>query len=538
LRGIAALSVVFAHYGILRNVLKDFYWQDAAVDLFFCLSGFTLCIAYKAGSGHGLSFWRYLGARIARIYPLFMISTAGVILFSSDPEALGGPTIRDLVQQILLINAWPFFGTGIHWNFPAWSVSVEFFCYLFVFPPAFHASSWVLRVDWRARAALGVALMAVSALLLLRYWNGGFLILGFTHWPGTAFPPFAYFVPLIRGILGMLAGWLTYFSYLTRDRFWRLATRWADLVALLAVAILVCGGLGGLPNKWMLLVFPALILGFSSDASLSSRLVASRPVHYLGTISYSIYLLHIPWLMVLWPANGLTAKNPPHHHPASFFLLLAGLIVVAAFSYRFVEMPLRKLVRRAFEANRPADRLTPALRWALPIVLLGFALLQAQWAGLLGPPPNPPVAVGEDVARPPTFQRVAGEGWSEPEDWGTWSLGRRSVLEIPLAADATANLRLSVKGKFFVSEKHPRVVVHISANGVALETVEGTIVKSEIDQLLDLPPDVFAATPRRLEIAIAIDDPASPLALGLSSDSREIGFGLKSMKLVDGTGLP
>jgi peptidoglycan/LPS O-acetylase OafA/YrhL len=356
LRGIAALSVALAHYDIgdVAGVLKLLYWKNAAVDLFFCLSGFTLCLAYNAGRDKALPFRTYLGARLARIYPLYLISMAamGLWIMVEYRQRLG---MRDFIQQILMINAWPVFGTGIHWDFPAWSVSVEFFCYLFVFPAAFYASRRVLRLDWRIRATLAIVPMAVSTLLFLGYWNGGWLIVGLSHWPGTAFPPFPYYVPVIRGILGMLAGWLAYLSYLSRDRFCRWIGRRADLLVLALLGFLVGDASNLLSNQWMLPLFPALILGLVAETSLSSRLIASKPVHYLGAISYSIYLLHIPWRLGFGLVTGIAAKDMPHR-PAVFLALLGGLILVAGLSHRFVEMPLRGLIRRAFAATPRSGR--------------------------------------------------------------------------------------------------------------------------------------------------------------------------------------
>jgi peptidoglycan/LPS O-acetylase OafA/YrhL len=542
LRGIAALSVALGHYGVgdLMDILKVFYWKNAAVDLFFCLSGFTLCVAYKAGSADSLPFQTYLGARIARIYPLYMISLICIVLlhgqqFLGPAERAEG--LRDFIQQMLMFNAWPFFGTGIHWLFPAWSVSVEFFCYLLVFPAIFHTAQGLARVDWKARAALAAALMTVSTLAVLRYWGGGDLILGFVRWPGTALPPFLYFVPVIRGILGMLAGCLVYFSYLSRDRFWQLATRWADLLALSAIGILLCGASNVVSNEWMLPFIPALILGFSSNSSLSSRLAASRPIHYLGVISYSIYLLHVPWRLAFGRALDLSPKDETGH-PAIFFALLGGLILVAALSYRFAEMPLRNLVRKAFTATASSNRVVSAARWALPAALIVLGLAAAERSGLLGPPPSLPVAMGDDLARAPAFQRVARDGWSISEEWGTWSLGHRSVLVVPLAGSPAAKMKVVIKGVFFVCDGHPFVTAHFLANGVPLGTLTGTPANAAIDQVLDLPPAVFAASPRRLEFVIVVDNPASPSAFGLSDDNRVIGFGLKSMVLVDGGGLP
>jgi peptidoglycan/LPS O-acetylase OafA/YrhL len=539
LRGIAALSVALGHYGVgnLAYVLGILYWKSAAVDLFFCLSGFTLCVAYKAAAERQLPLRSYFGARIARIYPLFVISLAAMVLCGAVPKFVNdcgrGLAVRDFVQQVLMINDWPIFGTGMHWNFPAWSVSVEFFCYLFVFPALFYATYLLPRLAWWGRALLPVALMAVSAFLYIQYFDAQLLL--FTHWPGTALPPFPYFVPVLRGVLGMLAGWLIYGSYVAKDAFWRFATRRADIFALSALAFLVCAWQEILPLQWILIVFPALVLGFSDEASLTARLVASRPVHYLGVISYSIYLLHLPWFVFLANLTGLIDRDASHH-PVSFILLSVTLIPVCALSYRFVEMPLRHVVRRLFE-SRPSNRIV-VLRWVMPLVLGGFLGFQAQWLGLIQPIPSPVVAVGQEVARAPTFKHVACVGWSDPEDWGVWSLGWRSLLEIPLPEGPAADMKLAVQAVFFVSGGHPTVTVHLSANGVPLETVTGSVNHSEIDQVLDLPREVFAATPQRLRLAISVDNPTSPLALGMSEDNRTIGFGLKSLMLVDGKRLP
>lgn len=539
LRGIAALSVALGHYGVgdLADFLKILYWKNAAVDLFFCLSGFTLCVAYKAASAQRLPLRHYIGARIARIYPLFVIAPLllGIVKGPGllDNDCMRDVMIGDFVRQMLMVNAWPVIGTGVHWVFPAWSVSIEFFCYLFVFPPLFYAASLPLRLPGWARGLLSVAAMALSAFLFVRYLSNGMDLI--PRWPGLKFPPDSLVFLVLRGALGMLAGWLAYASYISRDRFWRWAVRRADFIALAVPAFLVCGYLHLVPVQWMLVVFPVLVLAFTEETALSARLVASKPVHFLGEISYSIYLLHMPWLGFLAFFTGLI--NPfASHHPASFALLFFGLIPISALSYRFIEVPLRRLIRRAFDGG-PGGGVV-ALRWALPLALVAVLLIQAQLANLMQPARVPPVALGEEVARAPTFAHAACSGWSTLEDWGAWSTGRRSVLEMPLAARPAANTKLALKGVFFVTDKHPSVTVHFSANGVPLETVTGTLAHSAIDQVLDLPPAVFATAERHLTLSIAIDNPASPSALGLSEDSRVLGFGLKSMMLVDGGGLP
>src|SRR3954454_4755223 len=68
LRGVAATIVALAHFQqAFPNDDGILMWHNA-VDLFFCLSGFTLSYVYSRGE---FRFASYLTARIARIYPLY-----------------------------------------------------------------------------------------------------------------------------------------------------------------------------------------------------------------------------------------------------------------------------------------------------------------------------------------------------------------------------------------------------------------------------------------------------------------------------------
>ena len=75
LRGVAALTVALAHYNlpILGAANRLFFWHNAAVDLFFCLSGFTLALVY-VGQPSRLGCGIMGVARFARIYPLYIAS--------------------------------------------------------------------------------------------------------------------------------------------------------------------------------------------------------------------------------------------------------------------------------------------------------------------------------------------------------------------------------------------------------------------------------------------------------------------------------
>jgi len=394
LRGVAALSVALGHYhiGELLPVLSIFYWKDAAVDLFFVLSGFTLCYAYDAGGSFGLPLRNYLVARIARIYPLYLLTLVVASFVAKWPEVQTQygyhVVVWDFVRQMLMVNAWSVISSGMHWNFPAWSVSVEFFCYLFVFPLLFAMSGRLLRASALARLLLSTLLLAASYYVYVKHYN--WFILLFGRDPRGHIPEIAFSVNLIRGVLGFTAGCIVYASFLARDRVWRMATRHVDLIALGVLAALISGQLGHSQVQLMILGFPLLILGVSSGTSWCSRFLSWGPIHYLGTISYSVYLLHIPWFHFGWLRLGIFDSTPTRTL-ASTVVLLGGLICLAALSYRYIEMPARRSIRSAWQSPEPgsgmvSERRTRRARIAIVALIVAIGVVEAGRVGVFRPP--------------------------------------------------------------------------------------------------------------------------------------------------------
>ena len=146
LRGIAAMYVVVFHllgYDTsdfsTKNALAQFFqWGRHSVDLFFILSGFILNWVYLSNTAK-LNWSSYLRARVARILPLYYLTTAlfiPIIIYSflKYGYAYVGEGIKiKLVLNTLLVSGILSGAEGTI-NFPAWSIGVEFFCYLAVFP--------------------------------------------------------------------------------------------------------------------------------------------------------------------------------------------------------------------------------------------------------------------------------------------------------------------------------------------------------------------------------------------------------------------
>lgn len=141
LRGVFALIVIIAHspYNIYKKELHFMSHADILVDFFFILSGFIISLAYEHRISKGLSFKSYFISRLGRIYPLHFFTLILCLLvlvikqFSGLKfHFLSSSSVASFFSNFFLIHS-----LGIHneltWNFPSWSISVEFYTYLLFF---------------------------------------------------------------------------------------------------------------------------------------------------------------------------------------------------------------------------------------------------------------------------------------------------------------------------------------------------------------------------------------------------------------------
>jgi peptidoglycan/LPS O-acetylase OafA/YrhL len=74
-RGIAAISVILFHLGHWLAVPSLATNSGLAVDLFFCLSGYVLSLAYQERLRGGMSFAKFVQIRLIRLWPLIALGT-------------------------------------------------------------------------------------------------------------------------------------------------------------------------------------------------------------------------------------------------------------------------------------------------------------------------------------------------------------------------------------------------------------------------------------------------------------------------------
>jgi peptidoglycan/LPS O-acetylase OafA/YrhL len=347
LRGLAALDVVLSHYNEEKvPFLRVLEIHNQAVDLFFCLSAFTLCITYGVGTGRKIGWHDFAVARIARVYPLYLAVLLiaalynfklGFVEFSQYTRATAA---ADFLRQLVLINAWPIVGTGVHWMDAAWSVSIEAFCYVALFPLACLASSQVAKLPTRWLLAAMVMLAALSCWDFNRFFNPEIHLYHLPPLPGIGL----HWVAIIRGATMFTAGWLAYLVWLRRDGAAAAAGIATDALCL-AFALIVYGQTKGLVSATtVVLLMPFIVLGLMDGQSLTARLLASRPLHVLGILSYSIYMTHRPVALLLLHYEPWMRQS----NLTRIGLPLCATALVSTLSFFAFEAPCRAAIRRLF----------------------------------------------------------------------------------------------------------------------------------------------------------------------------------------------
>jgi peptidoglycan/LPS O-acetylase OafA/YrhL len=140
-----------------------------------------------------------------------------------------------------------------------------------------------------------------------------------------------------------LDNWAIYFfgSYGLGAAAWWASDRkqlasWLGVIAVIATAALVFD----FRLRILLALAIALILGFARRTDWLERFPDLKPISYLGQISFSIFLVHFPILLL---ANGLYAKLELASPASAIFALILAFtasIASASLFYRWIESPV------------------------------------------------------------------------------------------------------------------------------------------------------------------------------------------------------
>jgi peptidoglycan/LPS O-acetylase OafA/YrhL len=99
------------------------------------------------------------------------------------------------------------------------------------------------------------------------------------------------------------------------------------------------------------ILLAALLFLVAVTAERAGNPLASRPVHYLGEISYATYLVHF----LLYPRFKLLLVEDPAHVPLPLLgLFLVLTLAASVMLHHMVERPSQRALNRAFAALSPA----------------------------------------------------------------------------------------------------------------------------------------------------------------------------------------
>ncbi|MFD1557843.1 acyltransferase family protein [Paraburkholderia silviterrae] len=327
LRGAAALLVVFFHIGLLSPfsaIIRNGY---LAVDLFFVLSGFVICSAYADRLETGHDVWRFIVRRSGRLWPLHIVSAILVCALLGMIFALGGrrphvPTGGETIAIVTMMQGLVFPDRDIG-NLVAWSTGDEFYVYLLFAVICLRLRRW-RRVTFAAAAAAGFSIAV--------YVDAGTCVS--IHHCMDLHSSFGW----ARCLAGFFVGALLAHS---RIHLSSISTP-AVQIAMATASLAFVAGTSEFPLAAFAspVVFAALIASLITDSGPLAIILQTRPMQYLGKISYALYLGH--GVVVLPFAGWLNqSKYATGYQLTAIAVLLSVSFALAHLLHRYIEVPCR-----------------------------------------------------------------------------------------------------------------------------------------------------------------------------------------------------
>jgi len=344
IRALSVLIVLLAHMGLSHIIPGGF-----GVTVFFFISGFLitrLLIAENDLKGR-IGLKQFYIRRFIRLYPALLFMVFGTTLIYAL-YGWGGPKIGEMLSAI-------FYGTNLYqvnaqiegnppfmpWKH-LWSLAVEEHFYL-LFPAflALYSGNWVkilkalsfvlcAALIWRVAVYFLTNLPAQDYNYMMTDTRIDSLVWGCVlsialHVNGTKNLKWLMgYVPVALSLIAILA------SFLIRDESFRYTARFS--VQGIALFILF------------------LNLFFTEKFQWAITLLEWKPLAWFGTISYALYLWHVPIIDICIRIMG--------ENLVSYLMALALSIYAAAFSYYIVEKRFLSL-RKAYGSHSIGERTSP-----------------------------------------------------------------------------------------------------------------------------------------------------------------------------------
>lgn len=352
LRGLAALYVLLFHCWLLTfpgfpdnsgpSWLGWLMYGRLAVVFFLVLSGFSLAISPARHDWQLGGVVRFLRRRAWRILPPYWAALALslAVAWSVVPAShFGPPSGRSILVYGLVVQD---IFTAPTPNGAFWSIGVEAELYLF-FP---------LLLLIRRRLGAVILVAGVTLLVVARgVWAAGSSPVEGVNWLTPNLAPV-----FVAGLVG--AGVIG-----APEKVRRLPWHWLAVLAAMPVLSLVVvkGSVWTVDHYfWVdLAVVPAMTMLLAAVATgrpaFLMWLLATRPIRSLGNFSYSLYLIHLPIIMIV--SRKIAPQYVSSGLPEFWFTVLLGLpasVLGAQLFAKIFEMPFKR--NRSWKSMLSAGR--------------------------------------------------------------------------------------------------------------------------------------------------------------------------------------
>lgn len=351
-RGICALCVALHHLNVTGSITEWSIFRNSTymVEFFFILSGFVLTHSYLHREFNKVTLVNFFISRSFRLFPLhillllvFLLFEFGKLLAQKHGFYFNKPAFTELsapsefIPNLLLLQSWIPSAESLSFNYPSWSISVEYYLYI-IFGGILFFSNNKKKI-------------AIAAFALLSLWGFYSLLSHEQFLKDDAF----------RGISCFFFGSLVYLLH-SKIANISLKKHVASVLELTIVLICFFFMVSTVDNKGVIvsLLFGLAIIIFSYESGVLSSILKGTLFQRVGHHSFSIYMTHaaiifmmVSGAMVLSKILGveLSYSQPnPYGNPIRYitlgntlfnnilvFCTLGVILIVSRLSFDYIE---------------------------------------------------------------------------------------------------------------------------------------------------------------------------------------------------------
>ena len=258
----------------------------------------------------------------------------GGFVFNNEPFT-DSFAISEMIPNLLLIQSWMPFTDSLSFNYPSWSISIEFYMYALLF------ISIVAFKESKVIAWLAISLIA----FFLIYLESDITV-----------------SKVLRGLSCFFGGAFTYVIYKKFSQL-KLSYNLGSVIEAILLVLVVLIVQSKIEYRSMIapILFFITVFFFSFEAGILSRFLKTKPLQYAGKLSYSIYMTHAAILfclvsiaIILQKATGAEVAPMIEGKRAldfgsgiinniSVVSIIAIVIYASSLTYKYIELTGQKM---------------------------------------------------------------------------------------------------------------------------------------------------------------------------------------------------